>query len=135
MEKKHIVSKMSPTPIGPYVHAVLYDYKYHLEISGQSGRDSKTGKLSDGILAQTEQTLQNIKTILSEVGWNFTNVIKVRIYLTDMKEYEKINKIYLKFFPNIFPSRAVVEVSGLPGGALIGMECLAGGNSIRNIEK
>jgi len=127
-----ITSKKAPSPIGPYVHAVLEDYKYRLEISGQSGRVPKTGELEVGVENQTKQTLKNIETILSEVGWNFDNVIKVRIYLTDMKDYSKVNSIYETFFVNGFPSRTVVSVSGLPGGALIEIECVAGGNEIKD---
>lgn len=130
MDKIPIISDRTPQPIGPYVHAVLHDFTYHLEVSGQSGRDPHTGQLSEGIEAQTEQTLNNIETILSGVGWGLDSVIKMRVYLRDIADYSRVNDIYERKLGNNVPSRVVVGVQGLPGNALIEMECSAGGHQI-----
>src|SRR3989338_3378306 len=125
-----IVSEHAPNPLGPYAHAVLESWRYRLHISGQSGRDPKTGKLAEGIEAQTEQTLNNIETLLGEVQWNWNHVICIRAYLTDMSHYELVNGVYQRRFQKRFPARAALGVVALPGGALIEMKCEAGGNTL-----
>ena len=59
----------------PLSKAVLHNDDYTLEISGQIGMDSKTGKLAEGIEKQTIQTMENIIEILKEVGWDINNII------------------------------------------------------------
>ena len=82
----------------PYSKAVIYDSKYVMEIAGQIGINPKTGKLEEGIEKQTIRTLENIKQILLEIGWSFDNLVKVRIFLVDIGDYTKVNKIYAKYF-------------------------------------
>ena len=68
-----------------------------MELSGQIG--IKEGKLVDGgVEAETEQTLKNVGALLSEVGWDYQNIVKVRIFLADMKDYGMVNDIYKKYF-------------------------------------
>lgn len=101
--------------------AVIHSDKYTMEISGQIGLNSE-GKLLEGIERQTVQTLNNVKDILESVGWKIDNLIKARIYLTDMKDYAKVNEIYGKYFEennSIFPTRVALAVKELPLGALI----------------
>ncbi|HTY44252.1 MAG TPA: RidA family protein [Patescibacteria group bacterium] len=76
----------------PLSKAVLHDEKYTMELSGQIGMNSETGKLAEGIEKQTIQTLENINNILNSVKWNLSNIIKVRIYLSDMENYAKMNE-------------------------------------------
>jgi len=130
MVKIPIISQKAPQPIGPYVHAVLENYPYKMEVSGQSGRNPETGKLGWGIKTQTTQTLDNLENILSEVEWGLKDVIKVRIYLTNMKDYSIVNEVYKERFGDDIPARAVVGVNALPGNALIEIECTAGGDKV-----
>ena len=133
MGKESINSDKAPSTKGfPLSHAILHNYEYTMEISGQVGLDPKTVKLVDGgIEAETKQALKNIEAILSEVGWKFDNIIKVRIFVTDMKDYQKVNEIYAKKFTNGFPARAVLGVKELPLGAHVEIECTAAGSSKR----
>ena len=126
MAKKFIKSK-SGFPIS---NAILHDDKYILEISGQIGVDS-TGNLMEGIEKQTSQILNNIKTILKEVGWDLTNLVKVNIYLSDMGDYSKMNEVYGKFFIKDYPTRVALAVKELPKKALIEIECTASGDKIK----
>lgn len=114
----------------PLSKAVLHDNKYTMEISGLIGIDFETGKLAEGIEGQTKQTIENIKKTLEEVGWNLSNVIKTRIYLSDMGDYGKMNEIYEGYFTKDFPARAALAVKGLPAGALIEIECVACGEKV-----
>jgi len=127
--KKIIESKNAPAATGPFSHGVLHDHKYTLEVGGQVGLDPKTGKLVDGgIAAQTEQTLKNIKAVLSEVGWTFKNLTKLRVFLVDFKDYGAMNGVYAKYLSEDSPARAAVAVKALPLGALIEIECVASGD-------
>ncbi len=112
----------------PFSKAIVHNFEYTMELSGQVGIDPKTGKLVEGIEKQTHQTLENMKKILEEIGWGFENIIKVRIYLTDMNDYTIVNDIYKKFFSSDYPARVALAVKDLPLGALIEIECTAAGN-------
>lgn len=129
MGKTTINSDKAPSTKGfPLSHAILHNYQYTMELSGQIGLDPKTGKLVEGgIEEETKQALDNIEAILSEAGWNFGNIIKVRIFVTNMKEYQKVNEIYAKEFTGSFPARAVLGVNELPLGAHVEVECTAAG--------
>ena len=127
MIKRFIKSKGS----FPLSNAILHDSKYILEISGQIGMDAKTGELVEGIENQTVKTLDNIKQILEEIGWNLSNIIKATIYLSDMNNYAKMNEIYGKHFIKDYPTRAAVAVKELPRKALIEIECTASGDKVK----
>ncbi len=127
MEDKKII----PAAEGlPFSKAVISDSKYLMEISGQIGMDPETGKVVEGIEQQTPQAMDNVRDILEEVGWNLQNLIKVRILLTDMKDYSKVNEIYANYFEKNFPTRVAVVVKELPLGALIELDCTAVGDNI-----
>jgi 2-iminobutanoate/2-iminopropanoate deaminase len=129
--KKIITSENAPKAKGLLSPAILYDSKYTLELSGQIGINPHDGKLVDrGIEAETEQTLKNVGALLSEVGWNFKNVVKVRIFLADMKDYSVVNIIYMKYFTEELPTRIALAVKELPLGALVEIECVAVGDKV-----
>ena len=114
----------------PLSKAILHDSKYSLEISGFIGINFETGKLAEGIEEQTKQTIENIKKTLQEVGWDLSNVIKTRVYLSNMEDYEKMNEVYSKHFQEPFPTRVVVGIKELPAGALVEIESVAAGDEI-----
>ncbi|PIY60047.1 reactive intermediate/imine deaminase [Candidatus Woesearchaeota archaeon CG_4_10_14_0_8_um_filter_47_5] len=131
MAKKIITSSKAPKAVGPYSQAVLHNFPYTLEFSGQLGIDPKTGKLvQGGIAPETEQTLANIQSVLSEVGWGFGHVVKTRIYLKDMAHYQQVNEIYAQRFHQNPPARIALGVRELPLGALVEIECTAAGDSV-----
>lgn len=119
-----MVKKYIELPGAPLSKAILCKPKTIMEISGQIGVNEDK-KLVEGIEAQTKQTLENIKKNLNEVGWTFENVIKVRIYLVNMGDYETINHIYKEYFSEKYPTRAAIGVKALPLNALIEIECTA----------
>src|SRR3990167_5729378 len=102
--KKIISSENAPKAKGLLSPAILYDSKYTMELSGQIGINPQEGKLvGGGIEAETEQALKNVGALLSEVGWNYQNIVKVRIFVADMKDYGSVNKIYMKYFTENLP--------------------------------
>jgi 2-iminobutanoate/2-iminopropanoate deaminase len=126
-----MIKKLTPADNLPYSKAVIHDSKYTLEVSGQIGVDPKTGNLAEGVEAQAKCALENIRTALERVGWTFDNVIKARIYLTDMKDYSAVNAVYKEFFSNGYPARVALAVQALPLSALIEIECTAAGDNFR----
>ncbi|MDQ3681688.1 MAG: RidA family protein, partial [Bacteroidota bacterium] len=103
----------APSPIGPYSQAILADNT--LYISGQICLDPTTGSLKNkDIQEETHQVMQNLKSILSEAGTNFSHVVKTTIFLTDMNQFGQVNEVYGRYFESVFPARETVQVSALP---------------------
>lgn len=121
--KKIITSEKAPKAIGPYSQAV--EINGILFISGQIPVNAATGKIPEGIEAQTEQVMQNIKHILEEAGYSFENVIKSTCLLSDMSNFKIMNEIYGKYYPTNPPARAAFAVKELPLGVMIEIETIA----------
>ena len=116
----------APDAIGPYSQAVRARASEFLFLSGQIGLDPQTGELVPGdIEVQTERVLRNLEGVLRAAGSSLDQVVKTTIYLTDMEEFPRVNKVYGKFFGESLPARATVGVSSLPKGALVEVEALA----------
>ncbi|MDA3814796.1 MAG: RidA family protein [Patescibacteria group bacterium] len=114
----------------PFSKAIVHDQKYSMEISGQIGLDSEGG-LVEGIEGQTKQAFQNVKDILNEVDWDLSNLVKVRIFLKNIEDYDIVNEIYSRYFEKDFPTRVALAVKELPMGALIELDCNAIGDEIK----
>ncbi|RAJ09992.1 RidA family protein [Arenibacter echinorum] len=112
--KKIVTTTNAPAPIGPYNQAVLAGNT--LYISGQIPIDPKTGDLVSGdIKKETEQSMQNLKAILTEAGMTFENVVKSSIFVKDMHQFSQINEVYGAYFDaDTAPARETVEVANLP---------------------
>ncbi len=112
--KKIITTPDAPAPIGPYNQAVLAGNT--LYISGQIPIDPSSGNLIEGnIKAETKQSMENLKAILTEAGMTFENVVKSSIFLNDMHQFSEINEVYGSYFnPDTAPARETVEVANLP---------------------
>jgi len=116
MEKKVILTKKAPAPIGPYSQAVLVNGT--LYCSGQIAINAETGEqvISD-IGAEMTQVMKNIGYVLEEAGMNYGDIVKTGIFLKDMNDFKKINAIYATYFTSDFPARETVEVARLPKDA------------------
>ncbi len=123
---REIITNSAPSPVGPYSQAVLANN--WLYCSGQIPLDPNDGKLVGGgdIERETRQVLKNLIAVLNEAGALPSQVIRTTIYLIDLKDFEKVNTLYAEVFNNgISPARACVEVSALPKGARIEIDCIA----------
>ena len=106
----------APTPVGPYSSAMIVgDLVY---VSGQSGRDPVTDRVAEDIETQTEQVLTNIRTILEAAGTSMALVVRCGVFLTDMREFKRMNAVYERMFEGHKPARTTVAVSELPGPGL-----------------
>lgn len=106
----------APRPLGPYSAAVIVGTLVF--VSGQSGRDPRTDQVADSIEAQTEQALRNIATILEAAGTGLSRVVRCGVFLTDMREFKRMNEVYARLFGDHRPARTTVAVAELPGPGL-----------------
>ena len=114
MKKEIIYTKNAPEPIGPYNQAVKIGKI--LYVSGQIPLIPGKMELVNGNLEkETIQVMKNLEAVLLKANMTFDNVVKTTIFLSDMDNFEIINKIYGKYFdPENAPARETVEVSNLP---------------------
>ncbi len=94
-------------------------------LSGQLGLDPKTGQLADGVVAQAEQSLENIEALLAAAGAALDNVVKTKVFLADIADFAAVNEVYASRFPEPYPARSAVQVGALPAGALVEIEVIA----------
>tara|TARA_B100000902_G_scaffold344621_1_gene350124 strand:- start:99 stop:527 length:429 start_codon:yes stop_codon:yes gene_type:complete len=121
-----IETKFAPKPVGPYSQAVLVEN--WLYCSGQIALDPASGEMiGDGnIETETRQVLKNLIAVVKAAGGETSNVIRTTIYLTDLNDFTKVNQIYAETFDNkVSPARACVEVSNLPKGGKVEIDCIA----------
>ena len=122
--KKIIETLNAPKPIGPYSQAVLSGNI--LYTSGQIAIDPKTEKLvMDSIELETKQIMNNIEALLKEASMTFNDVIKTSIFISNMNNFDQINKIYGQYFSTNFPARETVEVSCLPKNVNVEISVIA----------
>jgi len=122
--KKIVNISDAPKPIAPYSQAILAGDT--LYVSGQIAIDPYTGKLVDNdIPSQTRQIFANIRAILKEVDMDFSNIVKVSIFLSDMGIYKEVNEVYGTFFTENPPAREAIAAKGLPMGVDVEMSCIA----------
>ena len=123
--KKVINSKNAPEPVGPYNQAILVDGTLYL--SGQIALYPKSMKMDNSTIeSETIRVLNNIEAVLKEANYDFNDIIKTTIFLTNMEDFNVVNEIYGKRFEKEFaPARETVEVSGLPKNAKIEISVIA----------
>lgn len=115
---KIIFTEKAPKPIGPYSQAVMRGNA--LFVSGQVGIVPSSGELdTSNIENETKQVMENIKTIVETAGLKMSDIVKSAIFLTDMKNFSRMNEVYGKYFPENPPARETVQVSALPKNANI----------------
>ena len=116
----------APDPVGPYNQAIKAgNFVY---CSGQIAINPNSKKIDclGDIKGETTQVLNNLKAVLTASGGSLEDVIKTTIFLTDLNNFQIVNEIYSEFFQNEpSPARACVEVSSLPKGVLIEIDCVA----------
>ena len=121
-----IQTNSAPKPVGPYNQAVLV--ANWLYCSGQIALDPSTGVMigNGSIEEETRQVLKNLIAVVEAAGGKSSNVVRTTIYLTDLNDFAKVNAIYAETFGgSASPARACVEVSNLPKGGKIEIDCIA----------
>lgn len=121
--KKVISTTNAPAAIGPYSQAI--EVNGMVFTSGQIPVNPATGEIPEGIEAQAEQVMTNIKNLLEAAGTSMENVIKTTVFIKEMDDFGKVNAVYEKYFEGDCPARSCVEVARLPKDVLMEMEAIA----------
>ena len=119
---KQISTNNAPAAIGPYSQAIVTGGM--LFCSGQIPIDPATGNIPEGVEAQAEQALTNVKNLIEATGSSIDNVVKTTVFIKNMDDFAKINEIYAKYFTEPFPARSCVEVARLPKDVLLEVEAI-----------
>lgn len=124
LNKKVILTKTAPEPIGPYSQAI--EANGLIFCSGQIPLDPATGQVPvTDIEGQTRRALDNLKAVLEAAGVTLTHVVKITIFLKSMGDFPKVNQVYASYFKELPPARSTIEVSRLPRDVLVEIEALA----------
>jgi len=125
MDKKTILTKNTPAPIGPYSQAIVAGGKM-IFTAGQIPIVPATGEIAAGdIKAQTHQVLENLKALLEAGGSGLANVVKTTVFLKDMGEFGAMNEVYALYLGQSAPARSTVEVARLPRDVRVEIEAIA----------
>jgi len=123
-QKRVLQSPRAAAPIGPYSQGIQTGNL--IFVAGEKGIDPKTNKIvPGGIVNETRQTLENIKAILAEAGATMDDAVSVTVHMTDLKDFQQMNKVYAEYFRKDPPGRTTVQVPALPAGAQIEITVIA----------
>lgn len=123
MIREVVATQAAPAALGPYSQGIKT--AGFVFASGQLGIDPATGKLQEGLEAQTRQVLANLEAVLRAGGASLADVVKTTIFLKDMGDFATVNGIYGEAFPTPPPARSTVQVAALPLGGLVEIEAIA----------
>ena len=125
MPRKSFASDQHPPSKLPLSPAVL-GAGDALYLSGQVGQDPATGRLAEGVAAQTEQALRNLQAVLAAAGKTLDDVVRVGVYLTDLRaDFAAMNEVYARWFAVPCPARTTIGVAALPLGAAVEIDLVA----------
>jgi 2-iminobutanoate/2-iminopropanoate deaminase len=124
MTKVAITTGRIAPPAGPFSPAIRSGEVLYL--SGQVAQDPATGGLVAGdVTRQTEQIFRNIQAVLEAAGKTFADVVRVGVYLTDIRDFQAMNTVYARHFAAPYPARTTVAVAALPLGAAVEVDVVA----------
>lgn len=129
IEFQKIETQNAPTAIGPYSQAVKVKISEGklVFVSGQLPIDPKSGKLISGnISMMTKQVFSNIEAILKASGTDFSEVVRVDVFLKDMNDFGEMNEVYKQYLnTQPYPARQTIQAGQLPLDAPIEISCIA----------
>ncbi|KTC89763.1 RidA family protein [Fluoribacter dumoffii] len=114
-------TKLAPEAIGTYSQAIKCGETVYL--SGQIPLDPVTMQLcSEDIKLQITQVLENLSAVCEAAGGSLAHIVKLNVYLTDLRHFPLINEAMSRYFAAPYPARAAIGVSALPRGAQVEMD-------------
>jgi 2-iminobutanoate/2-iminopropanoate deaminase len=124
MARHAVTTDKIAKPVGPFSPAIRAGDTLYL--SGQVAQDPATGQLMAGdVAAQTERIFRNVESVLLAATLSLDHVVKVNVYLTDMKDYAAMNEVYARQFSAPPPARTTVAVVALPLGGQVEIDVIA----------
>jgi len=124
--RKVIFAETTPNAVGPYSDAVRVGNL--LVCGGQGPLDPVTQEVYRGDFEEEVRiTMNNLKRSVEAGGSSMDRLVKVNVYITDIKNFDRFNKVYAEFFsdPSNVPTRVLCQVAGLWGGINVEVEALA----------
>jgi 2-iminobutanoate/2-iminopropanoate deaminase len=122
--KTVICTAEAPAALGPYSQGIAAGA--FVFCSGQIPFDPATGQLIDGNIGdRTARVLKNLAAVLEAHGVGLGHVVKTVVFLTDLTDFNEMNVVYARFFPEQPPARSTIQVAALPKGANIEVEAVA----------
>jgi len=107
--RKTVRTSQAPEPRGPYSQAIVAEGLVF--VAGQTAINPRTNQFELGdIRRQTRLTLENIRHILEAAGSSLHDVVRVGVFLASMKDFNAMNEVYRKYFPDSPPARTTVGV-------------------------
>lgn len=127
VNKIKIATNAAPPATGTYSQAIRTgDLVF---VTGQTGRDPATGKLEEGLEAQSRRMLSNIDAVLNAAGCSAADIVKVTLLLADIKTFKAVDQIYSAWLPGQgvtpLPARTAFAAAALPSGALVMLDVIA----------
>ncbi|CAN5283104.1 RidA family protein [soil metagenome] len=122
--KKIVSTTEAPAAVGPYSQAVRIGPM--LFTAGQIPLDPQSGQIvSEDVAEQTKRVLDNLTAVLKAEGMDFSNIVKTTVFMTNLGDFQTMNEVYAGYFKDAPPARSTVQVSALPKGAQVEIECIA----------
>jgi reactive intermediate/imine deaminase len=123
MTRTIVSTTHAPKAVGTYSQAVKCGSTVY--VSGQIPLDPATGDLVQGpIEVHIRRVFDNLQAIVHAAGGDFTQVAKLNVFLTDLQNFATLNKIMAEYFAAPYPARAAIQVSALPKGSQVEMDCV-----------
>jgi 2-iminobutanoate/2-iminopropanoate deaminase len=110
----------APAPIGPY--SVVTEANGFVFVSGQTAIDPTGGSTPEDVGEQTRMIMENLGSILGDVGLGYDDVVKTTIFLEDIADFGAVNEVYGSYFGAAPPARSTVQAGALPGGGRFDVE-------------
>jgi len=123
MEKEVIIAENGAPPVGPYSPAIKIGN--WLFTSGQGPLDPETKKFPEEFKDQVKAVMENLKCLVEAVGGTMDNIVKTTVFLKDMNKFNKMNRVYKKYFTEKPPARSCVEAARLPLDIEVEIEAIA----------
>lgn len=114
-------SKHVHTPFGPYSIAIEKNGVLH--VSGQGPFDKEKRLNGDEIIQQAKQTMDNLRHIIVDNGYQMDEIVKVTVYLQNISDWSAFNEVYATYFSDPMPARTVVACQ--LNGMLVEVDCVA----------
>jgi 2-iminobutanoate/2-iminopropanoate deaminase len=121
-QRSCITTPNAPPPIGPYCQGnIAGPFVFTAEVGG----NKPDGTLPKTVEEQTDQCINNIEAILKAGRCALSDVAKVTVYMSDLKNFKAMNGVYAKRFAQPFPARAIIQTALPEAGAFVAMDAIA----------